>query len=164
MAPMCSETYCYPRCHQAYIQWCNNQPNSTCKILCPYYYVKMFSTWCWRLWNCYPASAVFELLTRTFAVGKSCSVYNNPIWSCFVNLAYLSEDYSSNNACHLTATCSGFTIPWELARAWALSTPIWRCHLHFVLQQVDLHPFNSTPLLQAPLHHHWIDSLVKTHP
>ena len=65
-----------------------------------------------------------------YCVGKLCSVYNNHIQSCLADLAYYCEDPSCANVCHLSATCSGFTVPRGTVRASALFTRIWHCHLH----------------------------------
>ena len=59
---------------------------------------------------------------------------------------------SCNNVCHLAATCSGFVNPRGPARAPALSTRVWYCHLHSSLSasshsttQPDTSPTRPTP-------------------
>ena len=68
---------------------------------------------------------VYVRPNRPSVVEKSCSVCKNTIRTHYADLAYPSCD-----VCHLAATCSGFVNPRGTARARALSTRVWLCHLH----------------------------------
>ena len=99
-----------------------------------------------------PLPPVYEVPSRPFAVGKSCSVCKNPVRARYVDLAYHCTNPSCNNICHLAATCSGFVNPRGPARACALSTRVWYYHLHSSLSagshsatQPDTLPLRPTP-------------------
>ena len=77
-----------------------------------------------------PPTPVYERPNRPSAAGKSCSICKNPIRTWYADLVYHCADPSCKNVCHLAATCSGFVNPRGTARAHALSTRVWNCHLH----------------------------------
>ena len=129
MAPMCSEISCNARCHQAFNRL-------TTKQICDAKSCGNTITWkcCQHSTSIVeiiiPPPPVFELPRHPSAAGKLCAICNNPIPSCYANLAYLCEDLSCANVCHLSAICSGFVNPSGTARTCELSTRIWRSHLH----------------------------------
>ena len=145
MAPTCSETNYYARCHHTCNGLIANQsqhPKSRgCTIM------QKCSQPCTGTTEIViPTSSVFEVSTCTSAADKSCSLCNNPVRSCFADPAYHCEDPSCVNACrHLTS--SGFTIPRGPARAPALSTRIWRCQLYSFLTAGGLSSIQQHPSL-----------------
>ena len=115
MAPMCSEISCNARCHQAFNRL-------TTKQICDAKSCGNTITWkcCQHSTSIVeiiiPPPPVFELPRHPSAAGKLCAICNNPIPSCYANLAYLCEDLSCANVCHLSAICSGFVNPSGTAR------------------------------------------------
>ena len=116
MAPTCSVENCNARCHQA----CNGLS----------FYQTHHAEISGRsiIWKCpqhgtgiaeiiAPTPPVYEIPSRPSAVGKSCSVCKNPIWTRYADLAYYCVNLSCDNDCHLAATCSGFVNTRKPARA-----------------------------------------------
>ena len=99
MAPTCSDTNCNGRCHQAW--------NSPHKILWSYYRGNVLNMALVSL-KLSHLLLFMSLPSRPSAASKLCSICNNPIHSSYANLAYHCEDFSRDNVCHLSATCSGF--------------------------------------------------------
>ena len=65
-----------------------------------------------------------------------------------IMLIYHCANPSCSNVCDLSATCSGFVNHRENARARALSTRVWHCHLHSspsAILHPSLSPDNSPP-------------------
>ena len=146
MVPMCSETSCYTRCHQTCNGLTSNQTRQAKS--CGHIITWKFSQHGTGIAEIViPPPPVFELSTCISAAAKLCSVCNKPIRSCFADLAYRYEHPSSANVCHLSATCSGSTIPRGTARIRALSDRIG-----VVIRQVGPHLSNNTPPLHVPLH------------
>ena len=116
----------------------------------------MSSTWHWNRRNYYTTCStapVYEQPNQPSAVGKSCYVCTNPICTRYADLACNCANPSCSNVCHLAATCSGFVNPRGNARARALSTRIWHCHLHSspsATLHPSLSPDNSPPRPTPP--------------
>ena len=107
MAPTCSVENCNTRCHQAcnglsIHQICHGE-NSGRSITwkCPQHGTGIAEIFA----SLFP---VYEIPSLPSAVGKSCSVCKNPIWTHYADLAYHCANPSCNNVCHLAATCSSF--------------------------------------------------------
>ena len=139
-APTCSIENCNARFHQACnglsIHQTHHAKHSGCSITwkCPQHGTGVAEIIA-------PPPPVYEIPSRLSAVGKSCSVCKNPIRARYPDLAYHWANPSCN-VCHLVATCSGFVNPRVPARACALSTQVWHCHLHSSL------PASSHPATQ----------------
>ena len=99
-----------------------------------------------------PSAPVYEQPNRLSAARKFCSVCKNPIHTRYADLA-------CKNVCHLAATCSGFVNHGGTARAHALSTRVWHCHLHSspsATLHPSLSPATSPPHPTPP----WLKSLL----
>ena len=129
MAATCCDKNCSARCHQA----CNGLSISQ---TCHAKYSGRSITW-----KCpqngtgiaeiiVPPAPIYVLSNRPSAVGKSSSVYENPIRTRYVDLVYHCANPSCDNVCHLAATSSGLVNPRGTSRARAYSTKVWHCHLH----------------------------------
>ena len=145
MAATCLETNYYARCHHTCNGLIANQSQHAksrgCTIM-----QKCSQQFTGTTEIVIQPSSVFEVPTCTSAADKSCSLCNNPIRSCFADLAYHCEDPSCVNVCrHLT--CSGFTIPRGPARVQALSTRIWHCQLYSSLTAGGLSSIQQHPSL-----------------
>ena len=152
MTPTCTAENCNARCHQT----CNGLSIGQT------HYAK--DSGCSITWKCHqhgsgiaeivmPPTPVYERPNRPSAAIKSCSVCKNPIRTRYTHLAYHCAVQSCENVCHLSATYSGFVKPRGTARARALSTRVWNCHLHSspsAISHPSLSPDTSPPHSTPP--------------